>query len=208
MPSVEVDGSNICLLGVLKGLVSETPKVEKAIAEFKPDAIGVSVSKEQLEAMRAHAPGSSYDLSELEHVYKTFMESFGEVRLPSPAYVEALYASVDLDIALIPIDMNDEVYTEVFCRSVGGVDLVREGFFARSISRKKFDLSSPERFALDWDKKVNRSKGFKQLEKQREEHMANTLRRMCKKYKAILAIVEFERAQGVFDLIETDANRK
>ena len=112
MRSVEVNGSRVHVLGVVKGLVSEEEKVKSAIANVSPDVIGLSISKEQLAALRSRESWGEYELSPLESAYKTLMQEFGEVRLPSPAFVKALELGDSLKVPVIPIDMNDLEYTE------------------------------------------------------------------------------------------------
>jgi hypothetical protein len=197
MPSVRINGAEIMVIGVLKGLVKEEEKVAKAFADYQPDAVGISASKEELAALRAKETHSEYELSTLENIYKIYMEHFGEVRLPTPAYLKAIELADAAHLPLIPVDLNDEEFTELYCRRIRGLDMVRESFYTRSIKRRKYKIGSAAEFALDWDKKVNRAKGFRQLERDREEHMALTLRNMSSKHKRILAVVEFERSGGV-----------
>ncbi len=202
MPSVEVKGSRVHVLGVVKGLVSEEGKVESAIANLSPDVIGLSVSKEQLAALRSPEAWDEYELSPLESAYKTLMQEFGEVRLPSPAFVKALEIAESSKVPVIPIDMNDNDYTEVYCQKVGAMDLVREGAFSKSVKRRKFDGASPESLAIDWDRRVNKAKGFRKLEAERERHMARALVKLCSRYRTVLALVDCERADGVIGRLD------
>jgi hypothetical protein len=197
MRSVEINGSRVHIVGVVKGLVSEEKKVESAISELTPDAIGISVSKEQLAALRSKEVWDEYELSPLETAYKTLMQEFGEVRLPSPAFIKALELAEYSKVPVIPIDMNDYDYTEAYCQKVGTADLVREGAFSKSVKRRKFDGSSPESLAIDWDRQVNKAKGFRELEAQRETHMSLILKKMTSKYRNILALVDQERFEGI-----------
>jgi hypothetical protein len=196
-----VDGSTIHVLPVIKGLVKEESKVTAAFDEINPEAVAISVSKEELSGLRNKETYEEYEMSTLEEVYKVYLETFGEVRLPAPAYVMAMDLCAARSLSLIPIDMNDEQYTEEYCQRVGGAEIVREAMFTRSISRRRFIISSPEEFVTDWDRKVNRARGFRELERAREEHMATALRSMARQYKSILAIIEYERAQGLVDLL-------
>jgi hypothetical protein len=202
MRSVEVNGSIVFVLGVVKGLVSEERKVEEGILQSSPEVIGISVSKEQLAALREKDIWNEYELSPLESAYKSLLQEFGEVRLPSPAFLKALEISELMSIPVIPIDLNDLDYTEAYCQKVGAMDLVREGGFSKSVKRRKFNGESPESFAIDWDLKVNRSKGFRELEKERERHMATTLRKMNSRYRSILALVDVERSAGVINFLQ------
>jgi hypothetical protein len=197
MPSVRVNGAEVRVIGVLKGLVKDEEKVAKAFADYKPDAIGISTSKEELAALRVKETHSDYELSTLEQIYKIYMEHFGEVRLPTPAYLKTIELADAAHVPLIPIDLNDVEFTDLYCERIRGLDMVRESFYTRSIKRRKYRIGSAEEFALDWDRKVNRAKGFRQLERDREEHMALTLRNMSSKYQRILAVVEYERSAGV-----------
>ncbi len=80
--------------------------------------------------------------------------------------------------------------------------MIRESFFARRATGKKFDLSSPCAFAISWDKRVNKAKGFRELELEREKHMVAALRNLAKMYRNILAVVECERSEGVLRVLE------
>jgi len=95
------------------------------------------------------------------------------------------------------LDMNDVEYTEAYCQKIRATDMVRDSLFARRAARVRFDLGSPLTFAKDWDRKVNRTKGFRQLQQDRERHMAATLLNMGRRYRRILAVIEAERADGV-----------
>jgi len=119
------------------------------------------------------------------------------VRLPTPAYVKGLELATEREIPLLPLDMNDKEFTEKYCELIGAKAMVREAFYTRGVHRKKFNITSPEAFAADWDRRLNRPKAFRTLEKAREEHMASSLLNLTKKHRRILAIVEFERSAGV-----------
>lgn len=197
MGSVELNGSLIRVLPVVKGLVSEEESVSAAFAEFGPDAIAVSISREELEGLRRKEDYDKYEPSSLEIAYAENLEEFGEVRLPPPCYVRALDLSEERGVPIIPIDMDEETYSDTFCELVGGMDLLRESMFARRAERRRFDLTSPRSFVIDWDRRVNRAKGFRALEALREGHMAQELRKASKAHRRILAVVELERAEGV-----------
>ena len=201
MPSVEVNGSTIHVLGVVKGLVAESKKVEEAISTLGPEAVGLSVSKEELAALKVKEDYSKYEMSTLEEVYSVYVESFGPVALPTPAYVRAMELCEERGIPILPLDMNDEEYTEAYCQRIGAMEIARESFFTRSIARKKFDISSPQAFALDWDRRINRAKGFRELEIDRERCMASSLLNLARKHSRVLAIVEFERSEGVKEFL-------
>ncbi|MDD1769772.1 MAG: hypothetical protein LUO79_01680 [Methanomassiliicoccales archaeon] len=202
MRSARIGTSTVQVLGVLKGLVSESSKVEEAVSAWSPDAVGMSVSAEELGALKVKEDYSLYEMSTLEEVYSVYMESFGPISLPTPAYVRALDLCQERGIPIEAVDLSDADFTEAYCQLIGATEMVREAFFTRSIGRKKFDISSPESFALDWDRRLNKAKGFRQLEMEREEHMAQRIFELADKHSIILAVIEYERSDRVADLLE------
>lgn len=195
--SIRIEPSTVFLLPVIKGLVSEIEKVSRAFDELVPDVIAVPISHEDLDGLRRREDYDKYEPSDLEIIYQAFLERFGEVRIPPPAYVRALELSEQHGTALIPVDMNEGLYTDTYCEKVRTGDMIRESFFTRRATAKRYDLSSPSAFVRSWDRRVNRPKGFQELERARERHMADALRRLCGRYERILALVECERYDGV-----------
>ena len=202
MRNVEINGSTIQFLPVVKGLVSEGDAVENAINLENPDAIAISISKEELAALGNKEDYDKYEPSDIEEIYSVLLETFGEVKIPPPCYVRARDVGTAKNITLVPIDMNEELYTETYCYEVGGVDLIRESMFVKRASRKLFDFTSAGMFALDWDKKVNRPGGFRKLNQKREAHMADALGKLTGRYHKILAVIEYERAENVEKLLK------
>lgn len=197
MRTVNVNGCTIHILPVVKGLVSEADAVAAAFDEVVPDVIALSVAREEITGLRKKEDYEKYEMSDLEETYAAFLETFGEVEIPPPCYVKCIELGDEKNAVLVPLDMNDELYSTVYCEKVRTGDMIRESFFARRATRKKYDLSSPQAFAIDWDRRVNRAKGFRELEEQREKHFEKVLRRLSLKYHNILAVIECERAEGV-----------
>lgn len=83
MTNVEINGSIIRFLAVVKGLVSEGEAVEKAINEDNPDAIAISISKEELAALGTKEDYEKYEPSDIEEIYSVLLETFGKVD-PTP----------------------------------------------------------------------------------------------------------------------------
>lgn len=202
MKIIESNGSRLAVLPVIKGLVTEGDKVTSAIAEFRPKAIGISLSKEALSGLKEGQSYEGYDLTTAELAYKSGLELFGPVQMPFPCYSRAIEVSVAEKIPLLPIDMNEEQFTETYCQLVGGMEMVLGSLSDRRMHRKQFDLASPEAFVLDWDRKVNGASGYAKLMQLREEHMARTLMGMRRRYSDILAVIELERADGVIGILD------
>ena len=202
MRRIELNGSRLDILPVIKGLVSEGTKVRRAIEDLGPDVVCLSISKEELEGLARKEDYSLYEMSFLEQVYQVHLEEFGEVKLPPPCFVDAFDLCNEKGIKMLPLDMNEELYSETYCLKVSGIDLLRESYFSNRAHKLKLDHSSPENFVKAWDKRVNRAKGFRELNQDREKHMAECLRRLAERSTSVLALVECERVDGVCTWLE------
>ena len=205
MREIELNGSKVFVLSVIKGLVSEGEKVQGTISEVKPKAVGISISKEELDGLRAYQ-GEEIELSDLEEAYKAGLSEFGEVQLPPPCYIAALKACDDLGVPLIPVDMNEELFSERYCELIGSLEVLKESFFSHRIARKRFDLDSAESFVLDYDRKVNGGRGLTALNAEREEHMARAVRELADGRTPVLLILERERTDGILRLLADEAS--
>lgn len=200
MHEIELNGSRIFVLPVIKGLVREGEKVRNAISELQPQAVGISISKEELEGLRSYQ-GEEIELSDQEEAYKAGLLEFGDVQMPPPCYTEAVKVTDELGIPLIPIDMNEELFSERYCELIGSLELMKESFFSHRIARKRFDMDSAESFVLDYDRKVNGGRGLSALNAEREAHMAKVARELVDGRSPVLLLLERERADGVLRLL-------
>ncbi len=198
MHEIELNGSRIFVLPVIKGLVSEGEKVRNAISEIRPQAVGISISKEELDGLRSYQ-GEEIELSDQEEAYKAGLLEFGEVQLPPPCYMEAVKATDEMGIPLIPIDMNEELFSERYCELIGGLELMKESFLSHRVARKKFIMDSAEEFVLDYDRKVNGGRGVSSLNAERESHMTSSTIDLASQYAKLLLLVEMERSRGYLE---------
>ena len=201
MQEIEVNGSLVRVLPVIKGLVSEGEKVRAAILELRPSAVAMSISMEELEGLRTYQ-GEEIELSELEEAYRAGLEEFGDVQLPPPCYLETVNLCTELIIPLIPIDMNEELFSDRYCDLIGGMELVRESFFTHRLAKKKFNLENAEAFVLDYERKVNGGRGIRSLNAEREAHMVGALKDLASHHHDVLCVVEFERSVRFIELIK------
>ena len=189
------------VLGVIKGLKSETDKVRRAYEEVNPDKILISISKEELDGLKNMPEDFVPELTRYEEIYAEGLGRFGEVAAPPPCYVAALELSEHFGVPLVPIDMDEQSYTELYCAAVGGGMLFRHSTRTWIMKRRKFSLESPEAFVLAWDRAVNNLEGFKTIEAKRAEQMAKATRNAASGSKRLLAVIELERAGDVVELL-------
>ncbi len=199
MKALELTDSRIYIPDIINGLFSEISKVKKAYNEVKPDIVALQTSEEELEGLKSVVDGDEpeYFLSNYEEIYARRLASFGEVKVPPPCYETALRICIENDTPVTAIDMDDMYYADVFCACVSGWDLIRHSLRVNRLRRKRFRAKTAEEFVMEWDREINRLKGFRSLEKKREEYMARELLHLAKEHKRILCIMEMQRAEGV-----------
>lgn len=199
MITIQVGNSKIYIPNIINGLTSEISKVRKFYNKIKPDIVALQASKEEIDGLKRVIEGEEYEyfLSNYEEIYARKLASFGEVKVPPPCYETALKLCMENNVPAAPIDMDEIYYADVFCENITGWDLIRHSLRVKRLRKKKFKAKTAEDFVLEWDKEINKLKGFKNLESKREEYMANELIRLAKEYNRILCILERQRAEGV-----------
>ena len=205
MEKLKVDGCTVHILSVIKGLKSETEKVRKAFEETKPDVVAISLSREEVEGLKNIPDDYEPELSRYEEIYAEGLGRFGEVAAPPPCYVATLELAQHEGIPLIPVDMDEQSYTDLYCAVVPGTALFRHSTRTWLLKRRTFSDDSPEKFVLAWDKAVNNMEGFRIIENKRADAMAKGIKKACAGSNGLLAVIELERAADVLDILRKEA---
>lgn len=200
------DRCTIHVISVIKGLKSETDKVRKAFDDIKPDKVAISLSKEEVEGLRNIPEDYEPELSRYEEIYADGLTRFGEVSAPPPCYVAAIELAEHGQIPIVPVDMGEEEYSELYCAVVPGTTLFRHSTRTWLLKRRRFSDDSPEAFVKAWDKAVNGLEAFRLIEKRRAQSMAEGITNACAGTKSLLAIIELERADDVISLLRKDVS--
>ncbi|MCL2608008.1 MAG: hypothetical protein FWD92_05595 [Methanomassiliicoccaceae archaeon] len=198
---VSVNGCAVDLLPVVMGLVSEYDRVKDA-ADDGYDAFAASLGKEDVLAVGLRDElKDDQDFEDIDIVYMHYLGKFGETDIPSPAFSALMDVCNDLSKPLLPLDMDEDSYSKVYCELITTFEILKEGRLAKKAMKKRFDMSSPEAFALSWDAFVNDSKGFRGLASLREKYMANRIKLLTKNSDRMLAVIETERIKGVLSVL-------
>lgn len=203
MMSIVIGGCKVDVMPIVNGVESEAEKVEKAYGGY--EAYGVSLGIEGIQAIRSRATiTDEFEVSELDLVYAKRMEELtGEcVSMPSPAICKIVDLVSSDGGNVIALDMNDEDFTEMYCETVPALDFVKEHRLAKKGIKRRFKSTVPADFALEWDAYVNTVKGYRRVCENRERHIAEEILDTAKYKGSLLAIVEVERAKGVFSILE------
>lgn len=201
MISLTVNGCRVDILPVVNGLLSETEKVRAAFGDY--EAYGAPLGIEGIQAIRNRADiDDTFDVSELDIAYAKHLEAYGQVEMPSPAMCEFVDLCTEKGMNVIPLDMNDADFTELYCNTVKTFDFVKEHRLAKKGLKKRFKADTPEAFAKEWDGYVNSVRGYRDVSLKREAYIADQIADVTKYRKSLLVIIEVERADGVVSILE------
>jgi len=209
---ITVNGCSVTILPIIKGLVSESEKVADVLRNDY-DVIAVALGPEEIEGIRQRGELTAEKdecgddiriMSDIDLVYGKHLMTFGEINVPVPAYCTLIDTCTERSVDVVPLDMNDELFSEIYCDTVTTFELLREKRLVTKGLKKKFDLSSPEAFVEEWDDHVNTIKGFRTVSELRERYIALQIIKNSVPGKKMLALIEHERIFGIWDILENN----
>ncbi|MDR0309296.1 MAG: hypothetical protein LBH88_00855 [Candidatus Methanoplasma sp.] len=201
MISIDVGGCRVDLLPVVKGLVSEAEKIREAYGKY--EAYSAALGIEEIMAIkRREEIEDIQELSEIDMVYVHHLSRFGEIESPAPAFCELIDLCSKDSVEVIPLDMNNEEFTEMYIATVKTLEFVKEHRLAKKGMKRSFDMSSPESFVISWDLYLNRVKGYDRVSKKREEYIASQIKDIAKYRRSLLAVIEVERINNIVEHIK------
>jgi hypothetical protein len=199
--TIDVNGGTVHLLPVIKGLRSEADRVKDAFEKVRPEKAAVSLSKEEVEGLRNIPEDFEPELSRYDEIYAKGLERFGEVAAPPPCYVATVELADHLGIPLVPVDLDEDAFSELYCAAVTGPALFRHSTRTWLLKRRRFESASAEEYVLRWDHAVNNMEGMRLIERKRAEAIAHGIAGLSSPGRALLAVVELERAAEVEALL-------
>ena len=196
MISGRIGDCSVDIIPVVNGLISEAERVRGLVGDYEAYAVSLGIEGVQTIKNRANID-EEFEVSELDLVYAEHISKFGQVEFPSPAMCALIDSVREKGMNVIPLDMNDDDFTQMYCDTVGVTDFVREHRLAKKGLKKGFRLESPESFAREWDDYINTVKGYRETSRNRERYMAKQIRDIARFRKKLLAVIEIERVDGV-----------
>lgn len=202
MDVVALGESRVTFLPVIRGPVQEGPRVRQAIEEAQPEAVALTVGREELDTLATYDGGDAEPSNWEEELYVAGLQQWGDVRKPPPCFVEAVRTAKERSLQVRALDFNDEDYTDAFTANIGTLDLLWHTRLEKKAREHGFTATTPEEFVLEFDALVNDPEGYVRLEQARERHIAKRVAKLAGKHRALLALVEYERAAGVRALLD------
>jgi len=201
MISLEIGKCKVDILPVVKGLVSEAEKVREAYGGYEAYAVALGI-EEIIALKRRDEMEEIQELSEIDMVYVYHLSNFGEIESPTPAFCELIDLCSNDSMEVIPLDMNNEEFTEMYVNTVNALEFVKEHRLAKKGMKRRFDMSSPESFAISWDNYLNKVKGYWKVSQKREEYIASQIEDTARYRHSLLAVVDVERISSIVEIIE------
>lgn len=187
----------LTVLPVIRGLVSEGTRVEEHLRSLKPPMVMISVCPEEIEGLEQWEGKECSHASLEEEIYAEGLKEFGEVSKPPPAFLQAVRLSKTLGYTVRALDMPETEFTEMYCSLVSNMDLLHMNIRRSRLARARFDLSSPEAFVIDLDRRIHRVRGLRRVDEERERYMAARCRGLISEVPWGMALVELERTEGL-----------
>ena len=197
--NLKLNGKDYLIYGTVRGMLSEEKDIEKIFIEFKPDLIMVGISKEDLEGLFEFIKNPfMVDISDYEIIWGLNLQRFG--KLPVPSYLKAVEMSLKENVRIVAIDLDEKEYSELYTNKISTFMLIRHSLRKKKLYRKRFSAKTPEEFSLQWDNEINRISGFREIEDEREAHMARMISGN-REGERVFVVVDYERMEGILKRI-------
>jgi hypothetical protein len=207
MISLDIGRCRVDILPIVKGLVSEAEKVKQAYGNYEAYAVALGI-EEVIAIKHRDEMEEVQELSEIDMVYVHHLAAFGEIESPTPAFCELIDLCTKNSIDVIPLDMNNGEFTEMYITTVKTMEFVKEHKLAKKGMKLHFDMTSPESFSISWDSYLNKVKGYLKVSQKREEYMASQIMDIARYRRSFLAVIEVERIKSILKHIENADNER
>jgi hypothetical protein len=194
-------GPEFLILGPVRGLTADAREIPAALEAFRPEAVGAGVAAEELHGLVEYfvdapaepvVPLAPTELSEVRGLAR-----FGEVRVPNPAFLEALAWGRSRGVPVAPLDPTEDEAAGLFTEHIGYFELVRRTVREHRLARAPPTPSSADAFALSWDQTIAGGRGSRKLAAARDDHLVRAARRLAEGHRRLALVVDRERYDSV-----------
>lgn len=191
----------ILLVGAVRGYAPEVPEVLAALERFEPVAIGVGLSEEELQGLAEYFSSADAEevvpLTEGERQEVAGLTRYGEVRVPSPAYIAILEWAQHRRITVSPLDASDVGAADMFTRHIGYIELVRRTLREHRLGRKPPPAPGPDEYAIAWDRTLASGRGSRAFLNERDTFLAAAALELAAAHVRVGIVVDRERFDPV-----------
>lgn len=212
LPRWRFGEGEVVVLATVQGLVAERERVRTALHREKPRIVAVGLSPEAAGVMLRYEKAADEDhfedLPDHDYVYSVKLSEFGPVDLPPPDLLEAVRLGSEMGAEVVGVDMPEDVYEELFTKTVSTFGFLRYGRIQRSLAKRPPRADDARQFALVWDARIRKVKGIRRVEAAREVFMAEAAARRARDAGVrLLLVIDVPREAGVIEALERLASR-
>jgi hypothetical protein len=193
--------SSIQVVGVVKGLVRDADLLPGILDAFRPKAIGLGISAEELESLGTQFTDvptePAVPLLTSENIEVRELARFGEVQVPNPGMVRAISWARQRGVVCEALDPSDEEYSEMFTDNIGYFELVRRTLRERRLLRSPPRATSADELVLAWDARLKGRRGSARFASAREAEEVRRISQLVARWGRAVAVVDRERFEGV-----------
>lgn len=207
MISAEVPrGGPVLLVAPVRGVSAEAELTIGALEAFAPQAVGLGLSAEEMRGLTDYfvlseaepiVPLTAVETSEVRGLVR-----FGEVRVPNPSFVRVLAWGRARPVPVEALDPSDERSASLFAEHIGYVELVRRTVREHRVSRSPPSPSTPDEYALAWEREVAPGRGSREFARARDRHLVREVERLARERSRVAVVVDRERFEPVRALLE------
>ncbi len=197
-----VGPSKVSLVPVIRGPVSEGERVRDLFRDAPYEAIALSISPGELEALKADPNVQMAPSSSTEDLYLRELTKFGPVQKPPPCFVEAVRVSGSMGMSCFALDMGEEEFTELYCNEVSGWEMIRYSLRLKKLFKASIPGETPEDLVMNIDSILTDFKGHRRVEESRETHISSRIVDLSGRGLTLLALVDRERLEGVIQKLQ------
>jgi hypothetical protein len=199
-------GSPLLLVAPVRGVTAEAERAVAALDAFGPHAVGLGLSAEELRGLTDYfvlaeaepiVPLTPAETSEVRGLVR-----FGEVRVPNPSFVRVVAWGRARALPVEPLDPSDERSASLFAEHIGYVELVRRTVREHRVARSPPSPSTPDEYALAWDREVAPGRGSRAFARARDRHLVRGVARLTEGRSRVAVVVDRERFDPVRRLLE------
>jgi hypothetical protein len=205
----------LVLVGAVRGPVSEVDPLLAELERADPSKVVMQVSPEELRGLQEHFTAPLAEplslLLDYEIALAESLSAFGEVRLPSPAYVMAMRWAKERGRELIALDPDEDEYTNLFLKHMGYLSLVRRARAERALKKSPPDAPDAEELVCMWNNRIHADRRSRNFLEERRRLAAEKLREICEEEKGrkpVVAVVDFEHWSAISSALSEPQGQK
>lgn len=207
-----LDGARLTLLGTIQGLAGEARRLQEVWDRHggKHVALALGVPPEDVANLKRigregveEFMDQELDTGSYEDWILPQLSAFGDIAMPPDELLLAEELAREHDVPLVPVDLDDEAYADLYVKHISGFQMVRGQLRQkRAVADAAERASNPEELMLEWDRSLTSIRGYQRFETAREAYMTNRLKEVVSEHRHVIAVLPYARVAGVAERLQ------